>query len=291
MIIKTIVNLCFAQPSPLSPLDYSKSPPPSPASSTSSIPPTSYPSHFHQLPPPHADHILLSLKHFENLKKSANHHLEKAQWSNIQIELDLAQARTHHQVHIDIKAQLSGSNQAWVYLTPQMQTPLQVWLDQSALHPQVKGSYLALPLHKHRKLKLKYTLPLTLQPQKGSSVLIPLPPIPHAQVSVVNAPIGWHLSPSIEKGSSQGNLSLKGALFLTLPPQEKEPFLQKQEMKLHIHAPSSELEQGAHLMTEFEVNVPHPPSWIRVAPLQDALLKATLDGQNAATIPNHFANR
>ena len=246
--------------------------PPSPPSLSTSSLPTVVP-----LP----EHIMLSLKHFEELKQSANQHLELAQWSNIQIKLDLAQAHQKSPlVHIQITADLQGSKKAWVYLTPQMQTPIKAWLDQAILHPHLKGSHFVLPLGHHKKLKLSYTLPFEFHPQQGFSTLIPLPPLAHAQVSVVNAPSGWRLSPSLATGALSGQLSLKGALFLTLPPPTDKPFLQKQHMRLHIHAPTSELEQNALLVKEIEVNVPNPPVWIKVAPVHDALSSATLDGQN-----------
>ena len=92
-------------PSPLSPLK-----PHATQESSSSL--HSHIPHFTSSPLP--EHILLSLKHFETLKKQANHHVEHAQWSNTKIQLDLAQIHTQKQVQVQITAQLTGSDQAWI---------------------------------------------------------------------------------------------------------------------------------------------------------------------------------
>ena len=99
-------TICGAQPfipSPLTPLK-------STVSQDSSPSPHSHPSHLAS--PALPEHIMLSLKHFETLKKRARHQLEHAQWSNTKIQLDLANIHKldllkdvwslHHQGHEEI---------------------------------------------------------------------------------------------------------------------------------------------------------------------------------------------
>ena len=234
------------------------------------------------LTPTSAPHLFMSVDQFERLQRAALREVHLAEWSQTKVSVDLARARSQREVQVQISGVVSGPKSSWVYLIPHLAIPLKVSLNQKAIQPKVRDTHFAVPISTPAAtISLTYTARLESDLQGQLSSLIPLPPIPHADVTIKNAPAEWESAPRFPKGTTSAHLALKGALFLTLPPQEREPFIQQQTLNLTIYAPDTTLERGATLLTRLKVNVPHGPSWIKVAPAQDAITRATLNDKDA----------
>ena len=236
------------------------------------------------------------MERFESLFVTSSQRENRIDWGDPQLIIDLSAAPQSGLAHVTFTATAraevieSSAAERWADLVPASVHPISVWLNSVAHTPTRRGSYHALQLPRierdgqvlPQQIKVSYPIRLTREPSGGLSGIIALPPVPNADVRVLSLGRS-RLVPTLklDQTHTARAVSLRGALAVVIPASESGQLLQRQDLNVSLHSSG----EGADVKLRLETLLRGDTAqgWVSVAPAQDALLKASLDGKPAVT--------
>ena len=241
--------------------------------------------------PKSLDRVTLSLAHYSRLQEAAQVDERAAQWREASVRVDFSHIEDEGDLWIEVTGTLvapiekskvkASKGDRWAYLGPHSIHPLQVWIDEVSTPISRRGGSHAAAVSGTQKVRLRYPVHISKRSNGGQSALIPLPPIPSADLNQVNAPAHTQWAPQIAFGSDgwARGVALSGALSVRVPSVEAGRSLQRVDFDVSLHASG----EGADVALRLEVLLKGGAqnAWIPIAADRDALLSAQLDGKRA----------
>ena len=245
----------------------------------------------HEAPLTH-ETVSLSLSRYETLFEASSSSMDHVSWLDPHLVIDIKQDGGGGEAWVSFDAQVilpkepRKGTQVWADLVPAMIHPVEVWLNDLAQSPSVRGSFHSLPIDLTQahtgtlRIRMQYPVRLGRGSQSELSGLLPLPPVANATVRIIGASSAQFIPPLPEQSLQHGaQVALRGALALSIPAAESGLYLQRQDLHVNLH-PSGE---GADIRLQIQTLLRGgvTQAWIPIAPAIDALLSAEVDGQAA----------
>ena len=246
-------------------------------------------------PPQPQEGVMLSLARFESLFQASTARQQMGLWRNPQLEIDLSQVKRSGEAWVTFKAQighqqaLSISPSISLDLVPAVVHPITVWLGDRPLNTSISGSFHQAqiqiePTNKQKPLWLRLRYPVRLSQSLSGELsgLLPLPPVPSAQVKVISKGQARFI-PDLKQMTyeREQKVSLRGALAILIPTSESGVLLQSKDLEVSLNHSGD----GADVLVTQKslLRGGTLQAWVPLSPAANALLSAEVDGKVAIT--------